>query len=233
MLGARRAAVPNRVLASLRDRDYRRLFHALETVDLSFGRVLSQPGDRIEYVYFPNNCLISLIAAAGEGQVTEVGLVGNEGVVGGSIALGIGISPFRAIVQGAGSAARIKAAHLNGKFSEMVSLQREVLKFSHLLTAQVAQTAVCNRYHVVSERLARWLLMTRDRLYTNEFRLTQEFLAYMLGVRRAGVSRAASVLKKRKIIRYSRGKLTILDAKALAATSCRCYRQVKELYEHS
>jgi CRP-like cAMP-binding protein len=230
LLDTRRA---NRILSQLRHKDYQRLRPALEEVTVRFGQVLYQPGDRIEHVYFPNDSLVSLVAMAGDKQVAEVGIIGSEGAVGGSAALGIGISPFRAIVQGAGTAMRIKASQLSSKTNEARSLQGPLLKFSHLLTAQVAQTAACNRFHVVSARLARWLLMTRDRLLTNEFRLTQEFLAHMLGVQRAGVSRAASVLKKKKIIRYSRGRITILNHKELVAASCRCYQQVKKLYDHA
>jgi CRP-like cAMP-binding protein len=221
----------NQILAKLPSRDRGRLVSTMETVELPFGKYLYQPGDRVDYVYFPNDCRISLVATVDDRQLAEVGLVGAEGEVGGSIALGNGISPFQAIVQGSGTAMRMKASHLRGKFGEMTSLQRALLNFSYLLTAQVAQTAACNRFHAVSARLARWLLMTRDRRLTNEFRLTQQFLAHMLGVQRGGVSRAASELKKRRIIRYSRGRITILDEKALAAASCRCYQQVKRLYE--
>jgi CRP-like cAMP-binding protein len=223
----------NSLLGKLPSRDRRRLASAMESVDMPFGIVLYQSGDRIDYVYFPTDCLVSLVATADDRQLAEVGLVGREGEVGGSTALGNGISPFQAIVQGAGSAMRMKASHLRGKFRNMSSLQRRLLNFSHLLTAQIAQTAACNRFHHVSARLARWLLMTRDRQLTNEFRVTQQFLAHMLGVQRGGVSRAASDLKRRQIIRYSRGRITILNEKALAAASCRCYQQVKDLYERS
>jgi CRP-like cAMP-binding protein len=231
LLESRRA---NHILAKLPSRDRQRLASAMESVDLPFGKALYQSGDRIDYVYFPNDCLVSLVAIAGDKQLAEVGLVGSEGAVGGAAASGKnGVSPFQAIVQGAGTAMRIKASLLRGNFREMNSLQRGLLNFSHLLTAQVAQTAACNRFHDVSARLARWLLMTRDRRLTNEFRLTQQFLAHMLGVQRGGVSRAASELKRKNIIRYSRGKITILNEKALAAASCRCYQQVKKLYERS
>jgi CRP-like cAMP-binding protein len=223
----------NHLLAKLPSRDRRRLVSAMETVDMPFGKSLYHSGDRIDYVYFPNDCLVSLVATADDRQLAEVGLVGSEGEVGGSTALSTGISPFQAIVQGAGTALRIKASLLRGKFREMNSLQRALLNFSYLLTAQVAQTAACNRFHPVSARLARWLLMTRDRRLTNEFRLTQQFLAHMLGVQRGGISRAASELKRRQIIRYSRGRITILNEKALAAASCRCYQQVKKLYERA
>jgi CRP-like cAMP-binding protein len=223
----------NSLLGKLPSRDRRRVASAMESVDMPFGKALYQSGDRIDYVYFPTDCLVSLVATADDRRLAEVGLVGREGEVGGSTALGNGISPFQAIVQGAGSAMRMKASHLRGKFRNMSSLQRRLLNFSHLLTAQIAQTAACNRFHHVSARLARWLLMTRDRQLTNEFRVTQQFLAHMLGVQRGGVSRAASDLKRRQIIRYSRGRITILNEKALAAASCRCYQQVKDLYERS
>ena len=220
-----------RLLLSLPARDRRRLASAMKTVELPFGKHLYQSGDRVSYVYFPIDCLVSLVATADDSKLAEVGLVGAEGEVGGSTALGNGISPFQAIVQGSGSAVRIKASDLRGQFREMSSLQRALLNFSHLLTAQIAQTAACNRFHDVSARLARWLLMTRDRRLTNEFRLTQQFLAHMLGVQRGGVSRAASELKRKQIIRYSRGRITILNEKALAASACRCYQKVKKLYE--
>lgn len=230
MLDARRV---NRVLKKLQPKDFKRLSSSMETVALPFGNILYEAGDRIDYVYFPNDCLISLVAKAGEKQLAEVGLVGNEGVVGGSPALGLGISPFQAIVQGSGTATRIHVSHLARNSRGTSSLQRGLLKFSQLLTAQVAQTAACNRFHVVSARLARWLLMTRDRRLTNEFRLTQEFLAHMLGVQRGGVSRAASLLKKNQIIRYSRGRIVILNQKALVAAACPCYQKIKRLYEQA
>lgn len=230
MLDAKRT---NRLLKKLSVPDYRRLSPAFETVELRFGQVLYQPEERIKHVYFPVTCLVSLVVIVGKGQLAEVGLVGNEGAVGGAAALGDGVSSFRAIVQGAGTAIRVKAPRLNGSAGAVLSLQQHLLKFSHLLTAQVAQTAACNRFHVVSARLARWLLMTRDRQFTNEFRMTQEFLSHMLGVRRPGVSLAASQLKKKNIIRYSRGKITILNEAALAAAACSCYLQVRRLYERS
>lgn len=230
MLDARRV---NRVLKNLQPKDFRRLSSSMETITLPFGDVLYEPGDRIDYVYFPNDCLISLVAKAGDRQLAEVGLVGSEGAVGGSSALGVGISPFQAIVQGAGTATRIHVSHLARNSRGIGSLQGGLLKFSHLLTAQVAQTAACNRFHVVSARLARWLLMTRDRRLTNEFRLTQEFLANMLGVQRGGVSRAASSFKKKQIIRYSRGRIVILNQKALVAAACPCYLKIRKLYEQA
>jgi CRP-like cAMP-binding protein len=151
-------------------------------------------------------------------------------MVGIPVALGISVSPFLAVVQGSGTAMRMSAADLRREFSRDLVLQRELFRFTHLLMTQVAQTAACNRFHVVSQRMARWLLMTRDRLNANEFRITQEFLARMLGVRRVGVTEAASNLQKRQLISYSRGTITIIDQRGLAAASCGCYKTVKDIY---
>lgn len=145
MLDANRT---NQILKKLNHKDYQRLVPALEEVTMHFGQVLHQPGNRIEHVYFPNTCLVSMLVIAGDKQVAEVGIIGSEGAVGGAAALGIGISPFRAIVQGAGTALRIKASHFRSKSKEINSLQRALLEFGYLLTAQVAQTAACNRFHV-------------------------------------------------------------------------------------
>jgi CRP-like cAMP-binding protein len=151
-------------------------------------------------------------------------------MIGVPVVLGIAISPFLAVVQGTGTAMRMKKSDLRRIFDSSTALQRELFRFTHLLMTQVAQTAACNRFHVVSQRLARWLLMTRDRVPSNEFLLTQEFLARMLGVRRVGVTQAASSLQKKKLIRYSRGTITILDQKGLKAAACSCYGIVNDMY---
>jgi CRP-like cAMP-binding protein len=151
-------------------------------------------------------------------------------MIGLPVALGILVSPFLAVVQGSGTALRMKTADLKREFGTSAALQRELFRFTHLLMTQVAQTAACNRFHVVTERLARWLLMTRDRVSSNEFLLTQDFLARMLGVRRVGVTEAASKLQKQKLIAYSRGNITILDPAGLAAAACGCYELVKGIY---
>ncbi len=154
-------------------------------------------------------------------------------MVGLPFALGADVSPVRALVQGAGAAVRMKAARFRKAFRLSPPLQRELHRYTHLLMVQVSQTAACNRFHVVEARLARWLLMTRDRVRADRFRLTQEFLAHMLGVRRVGVTKAAGALQRRKLIRYSRGNITILDEKGLEAASCRCYETVKSAQRYA
>ncbi|MEQ1516012.1 MAG: Crp/Fnr family transcriptional regulator [Usitatibacteraceae bacterium] len=230
MQGPTKVPVANRVLAALSRKEYQSLLPMLEPVTLAFGDVLYEPGAPIRHVYFPHDCLVSLLTSVDSVRAAEVGLVGAEGMIGVPVVLGIAVSPFLAVVQGGGNALRMKTADFRREFTKSVTLQRELFRFTHLLMTQVAQTAACNRFHVVTQRLARWLLMTRDRVQSNEFILTQEFLARMLGVRRVGVTEAASGLQKRKLIRYSRGTITILDQKGLEATACGCYGLVKRMY---
>jgi len=230
MPSANPVSVPNRLLASLSRKEYQNLLPALKPVELNFGDVLYEPRAKIRHVYFPNDCLVSLLTSVDAHRAAEVGLVGCEGMVGVPVVLGIAASPFLAVVQGGGTAMRMKTADLRREFARSPVLQRELFRFTHMLMTQVAQTAACNRFHVVTQRMARWLLMTRDRVKSNEFRLTQEFLARMLGVRRVGVTEAASSLQKSKIIRYSRGTITIIDQEGLAASACGCYHAVKHMY---
>jgi CRP-like cAMP-binding protein len=171
-----------------------------------------------------------MLTTVDNGRAAEVGLIGSEGMVGIPVALGIAASPFRALVQGGGTAMRMKVADFHRVFNESAALRREVYLFTHLLMIQIAQTAACNRFHAVRQRMARWLLMTHDRANSNEFRITQEFLALMLGVRRVGVSAAMCSLRNRKLIAYRRGTITILDHRGLIAASCGCYKIVKDIY---
>jgi CRP-like cAMP-binding protein len=230
MPGARQYLVPNRVLAGLPRKDYRRLLPVLEPVKLAFGQVLYESQDRIRYVYFPNDCFVSMLTGVDGGRSAEVGLIGSEGMIGLPVALGIAVSPFRAVVQGGGTAMRMKIADFRREFRESAALKRELFLFTHLLMIQIAQTAACNRFHRVTQRMARWMLMTSDRIKSSEFRITQEFLALMLGVRRVGVSVAASDLRKRKLMAYRRGTFTILDHRGLLAAACGCYEIVKDVY---
>jgi PAS domain S-box-containing protein len=225
--------IANSVLAAVSRTEFERLSAGLEPVSLTFGDVLYEPGDTIRYVYFPSDCLISLLTQVEDHMALEVGLVGSEGMAGIPLALGISTSSVRAIVQGTGSAMRMEAGRFQLEFKQSPSLQRELYRYTHLLMAQFSQTAACNRFHVVEARLARWLLMTRDRVRSNEFHLTHEFLADMLGVQRVGVTNAASALRKRKLIDYSRGNITILNPKGLSAASCGCYRIVKDLFDEA
>ena len=230
MSGPKKVAISNRLLASLPKKSHKDLQLYLTPIALEFGDVLYEAGDQIRHVYFPEDCLVSLLTTVDANRAAEVGLVGSEGMVGVPVALGIAISPFLAVVQGAGTALRMKTVDFRREFGKSAALQSALFRFTHLLMIQVAQTAACNRFHVVTQRLARWLLMTRDRVHADEFVLTQAFLARMLGVRRVGVTEAASALQKLNLIRYSRGNITIIDLQGLEATACGCYEKVNDLY---
>ena len=226
----RAAPVANNLLAALPRNDYRHLTGDLEQVALTYGEVLYEPGEQIKHVYFPNDSIVSLLTLVDRHQALEVGLVGREGMVGIPLALEIGISPVRALVQGTGTAMRMKAAPFLTEFRRSHALQRQLHRYTYTLMAQITQTAACNRFHVVEARLARWLLMTHDRMLSSPFRLTQDFLAQMLGVRRVGVTKAARTLQLNKLISYSRGNITILDRKGLEAACCSCYEIVKDTH---
>jgi len=222
--------VANSLLAALPRRDYRRLLSGLEPVTLTFGEILYEPGKPIRHVYFPTDSLVSLLTLADGHLALEVGMVGHEGMVGTPVPLGINVSAVRALVQGSGTAMRMTSARFRKEFHNCPPLQRALYRYIHVLMAQVTQTAACNRFHVVEARLARWLLMTRDRVRASQFRLTQEFLAHMLGVRRVGVTKAASALQQKKLIIYSRGEISILDGQGLEAAACRCYQIARSLH---
>jgi CRP-like cAMP-binding protein len=196
-------------------------------VDLPLGQVLYQPRTASEHVYFPNDCTVSLVAVADRTSGLEVGLVGREGMVG--IPWALGISPVRALVQGAGSAMRMTSARFGRELKHNRPLQREVDRCAHVAMATAMQIAVCNNEHLLEARLARWLLMTRDRAGSDSFRSTQESIALMLGVRRVGVTAAAGALQRRKLIRYSRGTMQILDSGGLRDVSCSCYDVIRNL----
>jgi len=224
---AARAGAPNRLLAALPAKEYKRLLAGLEPVNLTYGEVLYEPGERMRYAYFPGDCLVSLLTVVEGHRALEVGLVGREGMVGFRLALGITTASVRSLVQATGTAVRIKSDRFLRECHRSPALQRALLRFVNALMDQVTQTAACNRFHVVEARLARWLLMTRERLGSGEFYLTHEFLADMLGVRRVGVTSAASSLQRRKLIRYRRGTITILDQQGLEAAACSCYRHLQ------
>ena len=226
---AKRDLMANGLLAALPRKDTQGLHAALEPVTLTFGEVLYEPGEPIRHVYFPNDCLVSLLTTVESHEALEVGLVGREGMVGVSLALGMDVSFVRALVQRTGTAMRMDAARFRKELRKSLPLQRELYRYTHAKLAQARQTAACNRFHVVEARLARSLLMARDRVGSNQFLLTQEFLADMLGVRRVAVTKAASTLQQRKLISYTRGKIRILDRKGLKAASCGCYEVVRDL----
>lgn len=222
--------VANSLLAALPDKDYQLLWPRLEPVMLAFGEVLYHPGEPINHVYFPIDAMVSLLTQAEGHQALEVGLVGREGMLGTPLALGVSTSPVGAVVQVAGMALRKNATDFHKEFQRSMPLRREVYWYIYELMIQTTQTAACNRFHLIESRLARWLLMTRDRLRSNRFHLTQELLANMLGVRRVGITKAAGTLRRRNLISYNRGEITILDDAGLEAAACQCYQIVRGMH---
>jgi CRP-like cAMP-binding protein len=223
-----RERVANRLLAALPEAEYRRLLPEFEQVAMPFAEVIYESGALIRHVYFPNDSIVSLLAEVAERSTLEVSIVGSEGLVGIPAFMGVNTSRHRAIVQGEGTATRLKASVLRKEAERMGSLHRLLHRYVHSLLTQVSQSAACNRFHEVDARLARWLLMTSDRLRTNEFRLTQDFISNMLGVRREGVNRAAGILQQDKLTNYSRGQIKILNRAGLEAVACSCYRIIKD-----
>lgn len=229
----RRAAAPrsNALLAQLPSRERASLARVLKPVSLKFGEVLygAKP---IRHVYFPVDCLVSLFAPLKDHRAVEVGVVGSEGMVGVPLALGVRTSSVQALVQGSGTALRMEASSFQRELKRSAALQTGIHRYIHLLMGQLTQTAACNAFHPIEARCARWLLMTRERMQSDEVELTHEFLARMLGVRRVGVTVAAGNLQRQGLIAYSRGHIAILDPERLAKTACECYGAVKDLYDN-
>lgn len=223
-------ATGNTLLASLPRKDRAHFLAACEPIDLAFIETLAEPGERIRHVYFPTASFISMTTATSDHSNLEVGLVGDEGMLGASLLLDVDISPLRAIVQGAGPALRMGVAPFRLALAQSPAMERHLKHYLYVVMRQVAQAAACNRFHVVEARLARWLLMTHDRAHTDTFHITHDFLAYMLGVRRVGVTKAATALQRRGLIHYHRGDITILDLPGLQAAACECYTVDKAVY---
>jgi len=221
----------NHLLAALPDEDYQRLLPHLEEVQLPLKKILYEPGETPNAVYFPNHAMVSLVATMEDGATVEVGLVGIEGVIGLPIVLGGRATVYQAIVQLPGTGTKLDADVFRAEFERGEQLQRLVLLYTQALLTQVSQNAVCNRLHTIDERLSRWLLSVQDCLEADELPLTQEFISQMLGTRRASVTVSAGNLQEQSIIRYSRGKITILNRERLKQSSCECYSVIRNEFD--
>ncbi|MGR2737898.1 Crp/Fnr family transcriptional regulator [Billgrantia sp. Q4P2] len=221
----------NHLLAALSRDEYQRLAPYLERVELTLGDSLAESGKVMQHVYFPTDSIVSLLCVMEDGDSTEIAVVGAEGIVGISLFMGGETTPSRAIVQSAGSAYRLKGQLLKDEFEHAGTLQHLLLRYTQALITQMAQTAVCNRHHSLDQQLCRWLLLSLDRLPTNELVMTQELIANMLGVRREGVTESAGKLQRAGLISYHRGHISILDRPGLEARVCECYAVVKKEYD--
>jgi CRP-like cAMP-binding protein len=224
------SATDNHLLAGLPKAHRSRLIARIEHIELQTEEVLYKPGQRMRYVYFPTRSFISLIQPLDGHPGLEVGLVGNEGMLGASLMLGIDAAPTHALVQGAGAALRMEAAAFLKEIQRSPPMRQLLNSYLYVTLNQLAQNAACTRFHLVEARLARWLLMTRDRAHADEFYITHAFLSYMLGVRRAGITRAALSLQRLNLIRYRRGVLTVVDGGGLEEVACSCYATLKSEY---
>ena len=225
-------AVANHLIEILPVKDRARLLAICEPVQLRLSDVLSEPGKPTRHVYFPLQGFISLVATVDASPGVEVGMVGSEGMLGAYLVLGVLAAPLHAVVQGAGAAWRIEAAPFKRELARSTALQRCLNRYLYVLMAQQATSAACLRFHLIGQRLARWLLMSQDRAHSDNFHVTHEFLAYMLGVRRVGVTAAASALQRNGLIQYHRGEMKVLDRKGLEAAACSCYLTDHQTYDN-
>ena len=221
----------NLLLDALQNAEFDRLSPNLELVEMPLGKVLYESGGMLEHVYFPTNSIISLLYVMENGSSAEIAVVGNEGILGISLFMGGETTSSRAIVQSSGHAYRLKVQLLKDEFNRGGPVQRLLLRYTQALITQMAQTAVCNRHHSVEQQLCRWLLLSLDRLATNQLTMTQELIANMLGVRREGVTDAAGKLQRDGLIIYNRGHITVLDRPKLEKRSCECYQVVKAEFD--
>ncbi len=221
----------NRLLAALPDNDRRQTLANCESDLLRFGEVISEPGDQIRDVYFPTDCFVSLVTPPADQGGLEVRLVGNEGMIGTPLILGVEVTQVRTFVQGAGPAWRMSSERFGEALHQSEALQARLNRYLDVLMNQSTQLLACTRFHMVEARLARWLLMTQDRAHSDHFHATHELLALLLGVRRVGVTKAASALQERKLIHYRRGDVTVLDRAGLQGAACDCYGAAEALYD--
>jgi len=224
------AVVQNHLIEMLPRKDRLSLLAICEPVQLVLSEVLYEPGKPTRHVYFPTGGFISLVAQLEGHPGLEVGMVGREGMLGAQLALGVVIAPLHAVVQGAGAAWRIGVRGFRRELAGSAALRQSMDRYIHVLMTQLAASAACVRFHLVGPRLARWLLMTQDRAHADGFRVTHEFLAYMLGVRRVGITSAAVALQRSGLIEYHRGEVTVLDRKGLQAVACTCYAADLQAY---
>jgi CRP-like cAMP-binding protein len=225
------SARQNHLLAALPVTEYERLVSDLELVPLPLGDVLYESGSQLGHVYFPTTSIVSLLYVMEDGASAEIAVVGNEGIIGVALFMGGETTPSRAVVQSAGYAYRLRGPLLKRKFTRSLAMQHLLLRYTQALLTQMAQTAVCNRHHSVDQQLCRWLLLSLDRLASNELTMTQELIANMLGVRREGVTEAAGKLQDAGLIHYSRGRITVVDRPGLEAQACECYKVVKKEFD--
>jgi len=221
----------NHLLAALPAEVYARLFPNLELVQMPLGEVLYESGDQLRHVYFPTTSIISMLYVMIDGASAEIAVVGNEGILGVALFMGGETMPNRAVVQSAGHAYRLNGQLLKQEFNRSGELQHLLLRYTQALLTQMAQTAVCNRHHSLDQQLCRWLLLSLDRLPSNELVMTQELIANMLGVRREGVTEAAGNLHRAGLIEYKRGHIAVLDRSGLEARACECYEVVKKEFD--
>ena len=221
----------NRLLLSLPLDEYDSIIPKLEAVELPYGKVLYNSGSPIKHAFFPNNGMCSILSSTEDGSTVEVGMVGNEGMVGVPVILGVNSMPYQVTVQVQGTALRMGVNLLREAFTQRGIFHDRILLYVYDLITQLSQSASCNRFHTVRQRLCRWLLITSDRAKLNHFRLTQEVISDMLGARRQGINEAASEIKQLGLISYYRGHITILDREGLEAASCECYKIIKESYD--
>lgn len=224
------APVENHLLELLPSKDRQRLLALCEPVQLTLSDILCEPGQPVRHVYFPTDGFISLVTLVEGSPGVEVGMVGREGMLGAQLALGVAEAPWRAVVQGRGTAWRLTTAAFKRELALRPALRRNLNRYLYVLMAQHAGSAGCLRFHLIGQRLARWLLMSQDRAHSESFHVTHEFLAYMLGMRRVGVTAAASAMQKEGLIEYHRGELTVLDRKGLEAAACGCYAADRQTY---
>lgn len=218
----------NHLLAALPAAEREHIYPHLQLVEMALGKVVYEPGDVLRYAYFPTDCIVSLLYVLEDGASTEISVVGNDGLIGLTLFMGGGTAPRRAVVQAGGHAYRLLGRTLRDGFHRNATIRLLLLRYTQALITQMAQTVVCNRHHSVDQQLCRWLLLSLDRLPSNELTMTHELIANMLGVRREGVTAAVSKLQRVGVIDHSRGRITVLDRPALERLSCECYAVVKK-----